>query len=144
MIYQTNTSNIIYECLQYVESFNLYKSGKKEIILNSNKNFDSIFENIKNIFAQARLMPAFGVSLHNDTLEELQSNTWLEINFSSEQVVNDLNFTALLFKLEETAGINLIRKHNSQYEGRCIYLDFENPIDLSLILNQTLNLNKLI
>jgi hypothetical protein len=32
----------------------------------------------------------------------MQTDTWLEIDFNTEQTINDLPFTSLLFKLEET------------------------------------------
>ena len=138
MFNQIDNSNNIYQCLQDVESFNLFIDSKKESISKSNKTFELIFNNIKTIFYQARLMPAFGVSLHNQTLNDLQTETWLEIVFSKEQIVNDLPFNSLLFKLDEAYGINLIRKYNNKYEGRCLYLDFMEKFDLkNTLLNQT-------
>lgn len=142
MFNQIENSNKIYACLQNIESFNLYVNGKKEVVLKSNKQFDALLSNVKEIFSQSRIMPAFGVSLHNETLNELKTSTWLEINFSSEQIVNDLNFATLLFKVEEGYGMNLIRKYNNRYEGRCIYLDFDTKVDLSFIINQTESASK--
>lgn len=138
MFNQIDNSNNIYECLQNVESFNLYLNGKKELVLKSNKQFKIILSNLKELFEQARVMPAFGVSFHDEMLNALQTDTWLEINFSTEQIVNDLNFSSLIFKLEETYGTNLIRKQNNKYDGRCIYLDFIEKVNLkNLLFNQT-------
>jgi len=80
-------------------------------------------------------MPALGVSIHEFTTNELQNDNWLEINFESELQIDDLPFTSLLFKLEETGGINLIRKHNNKYDGRCLYLNLEKTTDLISVIS---------
>lgn len=137
MINQTNNFNELTQILQNVESFNIYTNGMKENVKKSSPDFKSIQQNLNKLFMQALIMPAFGVSLHNETLNELKTNTWLEINFDSEQEINELNFSSLLFKLEPTFGTNLIRKYNNRYDGRCIYLDFMQEINLNIILETT-------
>ena len=79
-------------------------------------------------------MPAFGVSVHNETLNAINSGSWLQVNFEKELSENQLSFTSLIFKLEKTGGINLIRKYKGLYEGRCIFLDFFQEIDLKEML----------
>ena len=130
-IYNTNSFT---EIMKNIESFNIYKNGTKQKINKNNKNFELITEKLQEIFSQARIMPAFGVSLHNDTIQVLQNNIWLEINFNTEQTLNDLPFSSLLFKIEESYGVNLIRKYKDKYDGRCIYLDFMQQIDLTNII----------
>ena len=142
MINQTNNFNELTQILQNVESFNIYTNGMKENVKKSSPDFKCIQQNLNKLFMQARIMPAFGVSLHNETLNELKTNTWLEINFDSEQEINELNFSSLVFKLEPTFGTNLIRKYNNRYDGRCIYLDFMQEINLNAIL-ETLNKKEL-
>ena len=90
-----------------------------------NIRFESTLLKLKNLFSSARLMPAFGVSLHQETLDALNAGQWLKISFSHEQNVNGLLFDALVFQLSQSAGLNLIREYNGKYEGRCIYLDFD-------------------
>ena len=80
-------------------------------------------------------MPAFGVSLDYETQNELKQGEWLQVNFSFEENANGLLFNSLLFKLDTVSGFNLIRLHNGKYEGRCIYLDFDDILDLKQILN---------
>ena len=79
-------------------------------------------------------MPAFGVSLHNETLNEIKSNCWLQVNFNKEIVKNGLPFNALLFRLEETQGFNLIRLYDGKYEGRCLFLDLDKEMDLKNVI----------
>ena len=141
MFSQIDNTNSFTEIMKNIESFNIYKNGTKQKINKNNKNFELITEKLAENFSQARIMPAFGVSLHNDTIQALQNNIWLEINFNTEQTLNDLSFSSLLFKLEETYGINLIRKYNNSYSGRCIYLDFMQQMDLTNIIPKGLYSN---
>ena len=134
MYSQINNENEIINCLDFIESYTIYSNGNIKTIDKNNYDFKKLTQNIKNLFLNARVMPAFGVSLHNDTISALQSASWLEINFCKELNINDLPFNSLLFKLEETYGINLIRKHNIKYDGRCIYLDFMEKVDLYFLL----------
>lgn len=120
--------------LNFVESFTIFNNGKSKEINKNNKSFFIINEQLENLFKSARLMPAFGVSLHNETLNELKYNNWLQINFEKELNKNGLNFTSLLFKLDNTSGFNLIRLNNGRYDGRCLYLDLSENIDLQTII----------
>jgi len=105
----------------------------KRVIANSDE-FHKIKNNLLLIFSNSRLMPAFGVSLHKETLNELKSGAWLQINFSQPQTKNGLPFNALLFKLEETKGFNLIRLFDGKYEGRCLFLDLDQQTNLKDIV----------
>ena len=121
--------------LEYATSFDLFVNGE---VINKNKTtkeFETYLSLVKTLFQNSRLMPAFGVSLHDETLNALNDGTWLQINFEKPLNENGLPFESLLFKLEKTGGINLIRKHNNRYEGRCVFLDFNNEIDLIEFFN---------
>jgi len=130
-----DNSNSMVEILEKIENFNIYNNGKKQIINKTNSNFNVIKNNLMQIFCSAHLEPAFGVSLHELTLNEMQNDLWLELEFNQEQIKNGLNFNALLIKLEETGGVNLIRKYNNKYEGRCFYLALEKITDLTSVIN---------
>lgn len=129
------TYSNINEYTKNIINFNIYNFGVKENLNKSSPNFNLIVEKLNTIFANARVMPAYCVSLHEETLQELKTDLWLEINFANEQVINDLNFNSLVFKLEDVYGINLIRLYNNKYEGRCIYVDFISKVDLKNILD---------
>ena len=129
-----NNEISICDCLQFVESFDVFCNGNITKFQPDNDEFLIIKQRLIDIFQSARLMPAFGVSLHNETLNELKYNKWLQINFKKEQTKNGLIFNSLLFKLEQTSGFNLIRLYNNKYEGRCIYLDLGENIDLNSIV----------
>lgn len=118
------------ECTQFIESFDIFTNGNKKVVSANDKEFETLKLKVNNLFNNSRVMPAFGVSLHLETLNALKSDEWLQINFNQELNQNGLIFSSLLFKLEETNGINLIRKYNGEYEGRCIFLDFIQTINL--------------
>lgn len=130
----TDYSNSLVDLIEKIESFTL-TINNKTIYINSGKKFDDIKQNLHTLFLNSRLEPAFGVSLHNLTLQAKQSGTWLEIAFETEQIKNGLHFNSLLFCLEETGGINLIRKQNNKYNGRCLYLHLEKITDLISVIS---------
>lgn len=134
MFVVNNYSNTMLDCIQKIENIEIFTDGKIKIVDKNNIQFVCIIDKLKNIFAQAQVLPALGVSLHHETIEALKTDTWLKLNFASEQEKNGLYFTSLLFKLEETAGINLIREYNNKYDGRCIFLNLDNTTKLQDIL----------
>ena len=74
-------------------------------------------------------MPAFGVSLDAETRQARQSGMWVELIFDGEKYFNDYNFDSLLFQVKpDDAGFNLIRQVNGKYEGRCLYLSLDGPM----------------
>lgn len=125
-----NAGDSLVENIQFIESFCVVNNGEIVEISKEDKMFEELKSKIEILFSCSRIMPAFGVSLHNETLNALEKESWVQINFGKELSVNGLPFNALLFKLEETSGINLIRNQNGIFEGRCIYLDFGKIIDL--------------
>lgn len=129
-----NNSHNLIDTIEYISNFKIIKDNRIENIEPSSKKFEHIKENLTTLFSNSRLMPALGVSINSLTLEELQKDTWLEIEFSKTLIKNDLLFDALLIKLEETGGITIIRKLNNQYSGRCLYLDLEKTTDLSSVV----------
>lgn len=132
---QIDYSDSLYNLIEKIESFEIIQSGKKENILNTNNKFEKIKNNLSLIFKDSILLPAFGVSIHDLTLQEMQSGSWLQINFITQQEKNGLPFNSLLIKLEQTSGLNLIRLYNNKYEGRCLHLNLEKSTDLVSVLN---------
>ena len=135
MICYNNNENTLLDCLDFVDSFEIFHNGKPDIINKNNVKFEKLKYGLGEIFSNSRLMPAFGVSLHDETQNEMMFAEWLKVNFSCEQTKNGLKFNSLLFKLEEVQGFNLIRYFNNRYEGRCLYLDLDETINLKNIVN---------
>lgn len=129
-----NDNDNIKEAIKQIESFVVYQDGKQTFIDKSNKDFSKFIERIEDCFSFSRIMPAFGVSLHDLTVEDMKKGDWLKINFSNTQTINELPFEALLFRLDECYGINLIRQTEGKFQGRCIYLDLNEKTDLKKIV----------
>lgn len=126
------------DIVEHIESFEIFDNGEAKKISQEEKDFSMIKLNLKNLFSSSRLMPAFGVSLHNETIKEMQKDIWLKINFNNVLNKNGLPFSSLLFKLENVQGFNLIRFYNNKYDGRCLYLDLDNSTDLKSLITSNL------
>ncbi len=130
MINYIDNENSLVDIINFVDSFDIFINGKKEQVSKQNPKFEILISRLENLFQSSHLMPAFGVSMHDETQNELKENKWLKINFNQNLTKNGLDFSALLFKLEETSGFNLIREFNNSYDGRCLYLDLDEKTDL--------------
>ena len=130
-----NNAQYVKNYLKDIKNIEIYKQGQKTILNKDSKEFDKAIKKILKIALRGRIMPALGVSLHDDTVNALKTDSFLKINFNKEFTINDLPFTALLFRLEDNCyGINLIREYNNRYDGRCIYLAFDEPVNLKEIV----------
>ena len=135
MLCVNNVEQNLVDVLDKIKSFEIYTHGNKETIGKNNDRFLKLKNNIEEVFFNSRLMPAFGVSLHEETIHELKNGVWLKLNFDSEIIKNGLLCNSLLFKLEEVQGFNLIRMFNNRFDGRCLYLDLDSVVDLNKIIN---------
>ncbi len=120
--------------LKKTSGFVVYSKGNKKEIKKDDANFSILLNKLLNLFDGTRIMPAFGVSLHEETQSALNSGNWLEIKFDTEQAVNGLPFAGLLIRLDNCYGVNLIRNYNGNYSGRCIYIEFENQTNLASLI----------
>ena len=129
-VYQVE--NQLAQCLENISKIEVFENGKKCAL--EGVNIEKTISKLKDLFLCSRLMPAFSVSLHNETLDALSQGQWLKLSFSHQQSVSALFFDALVFELNETAGMNLIREYEGKYEGRCLYLDFDETVNLEDII----------
>ena len=129
-----NYEQKINDCIKDASKIMLHQNGKTTEFLRGQEKFNLLLNNTLSAFENSRIMPAFGVSLHAETVAAMQTDDWIEIVFSTEQTISELPFSALLFRLDEAYGINLIREHNGEYSGRCIYLDFDTQKNLREII----------
>ncbi len=134
MIAAMNNEPKINDMFAKAKEIEIYIDGQKKVLVSPNDDFKKILTNIQNSFEESFIAPAFSVSLHKDTVDAMASGNWIKLKFDSEQSVNDLPFNALLFKLDNCYGINLIREYNGEYNGRCIYINFFNKTNLFNVL----------
>ena len=121
-MFVVNFDNQLVNLLDKIESIDIVRSGRKVDIHKTDKMFSKIVDNLVDKLENCRILPALGVSMHEATLDEMKSGLWIQINFDKIQEIDGLPFESLLFKVEKGSGINLIRRYQGRYEGRCIYL----------------------
>ena len=106
----------------------IYKNGESvELSQEQFNEFEEIFcESIEG----ARQMPAYGVSIHDHTIEAMKSGFWIKFTFDNIIVKSGMPFDSLLINVtKHSYGINIIRGLDGKYEGRCYYLDLDKNLD---------------
>ncbi len=100
--------------------------------------YEVILKALYKITEYSHEMPAFGVSLDKLTREQLQTGTWIELQFATTCVHSGMDFDALLIQIEPNwFGFNLIRKNNGKYDGRCFYISLDNSMqELSKVIDE--------
>ena len=113
------------EIIASAESINVYRSGAVTSYGQNETPYNEIVEGWKILCESAHEMPAFGVSLNNETLEVMKLGLWVEFVFDSLQTHNGMTFEKLLIKVEKQwKGFNIIRYNQRDgYNGRCFYFD---------------------
>lgn len=124
----------------YAKSVKVYNDGETEVYKVGEDKFNLICTEWNNMIFGAHEMPAFGVSLHRETVNAVQSGVWVEFSFGRELLSSGMPYEKLLVSVEpQNTGFNIIRytaKHG--YDGRCFYYDLVNK-DMSSFYNCLLN-----
>lgn len=108
--------------------FDAYNNGNEIIVSQSDlEKIDDIF---KRALVSSRPMPALGVSLHDETMQDVQKGIWIRFSFGETLEIDGLSFDQLLIKIKQDMyGFNIIRGNNGKYDGRCFYIDIKNNLD---------------
>lgn len=135
MVIAVNYMREIFTCFEKADSINVYTAGDVKTYKSGTNEFKGIISCWDEMLENAYDMPAFGVSLHADTLEAIKSGRWIEFEFSKKQEYNGMTFEKLLIQVESVyKGFNLIRYNpENGYSGRCFYFN--------LVDNDMSNLN---
>lgn len=115
----------IQQIFDEVQEINIYRNGNIARCLPSQMSYKLVINGFKNLLAGARQMPAFGVSLNDETKTALSSGTWVEFDFKKRMEYDEMPFEKLLMEtVPAHTGFNLSR-YNSEggYSGRCYYFD---------------------
>ena len=107
------------------ESINVYDDGRMTTYRQNETPYNQIVEGWKDLTENAREMPAFGVSLNNETMQAMKVGLWVEFVFDKEYNHSSMTFEKLLVKVEKGfQGFNIMR-YNAQagYSGRCYFFD---------------------
>ena len=106
----------------------VYNDGQEIVMSEESKaEFDTLFvEALDN----ARQMPAFGVSIHKLTVEEMKSGIWVKFIYQQTMEADGMPFDELLVHVQKDMhGVNIIRGNGGSYNGRCFYLDLNGTLD---------------
>lgn len=134
MLIVENSSDNMVDTLKNINYIMVTDNGNKSIFEKNNQEYNKIINNLKNVYSNGFIMPAFGVSLHSETIKQLKNGKWLELVYNESQEKNGLAYESLLIKLESGYGFNIIRKYNNKYEGRCIYISLDTLTNLEDII----------
>ncbi len=109
----------------------LMASQRAEVIIEGKScyidNLHELEECIGEMLKDSRWMPAYSVSLHTETIKEMQQGVWLKLEYNGTKWAEEMNFDTLLIKVEPTfQGFNIIRGNVGIYEGRCYYIGLVN------------------
>ncbi len=101
---------------------------------------DELNNVLNDMLNNSRTMPAFGVSIHTETLQAIKQGVWLKLQYNGTQYVDDMPFDELIIEVNpEFSGFNIIRGNKGIYDGRCYYIDLDNTTMQPLYNFVTLN-----
>ena len=124
-------------------SINVTIKNKTTTLARGDEKFELVLSALENMTAGSRQMPAFGVSLDEETRKAMQDGTWIELVYDDTMEVSGMKFESLLIEVKENySGINIIRKVNGKYEGRCFYLDLSGGMKVVAATLQDMSLEK--
>lgn len=106
----------------------LISSSQAQVIIDgkfkSIDDIDKLNSVLIDMLQNSHTMPAFGVSIHTETIKAINSGVWLKLQYNGTQIVDDMPFDELLIEINpEYNGFNIIRGERGIYQGRCYYID---------------------
>ncbi|MBP3630291.1 MAG: hypothetical protein J6J23_02255 [Clostridia bacterium] len=133
-----NQDNYFINQLDNVTAVRYYADGQTAEISKGDSRFNEIISRFAKLLDGYREMPAFGVSLDNETVEAMKSGEWVEFVFQEVYVHNGMPYKRLLMNIQAgNSGFNLIRNYNEKYEGRCFYVELNEKTMYNFINNCT-------
>ena len=119
-------NNSIRNYFSEAKSITIIKNDEKFCYIKGDDKFEEILASLLSVTKNSHDMPAFSVSLDKETKQAIQKGSWIELQFDKTKYFNEMPFDALLIQVDETyQGINIIRKNNKTYDGRCFYLNLK-------------------
>lgn len=121
------SSNVL-DLFDEVNMIEFYYNGQQiEISSDQQEKFEELF---CNALEGAQQMPAFGVSLHDLTMQNMKEGLWIKFIYNKTIVKSEMPFDSILINItKDCHGINLIRGNDEIFEGRCYYLNLKGTLD---------------
>lgn len=115
----------IYSVFDQSEVISVYDGGVKTSYSSGSDGYGKILNGWNDMIAGSHQMPAFGVSINDLTVKEMQTGKWVEFEFGKKLTCCGMPFEKLLVAVnKDYYGFNLIRYESERgYDGRCFYLD---------------------
>ncbi len=118
--------NSLNDAFKSATSIVVYDDNTSTTLSKGDDKYEEILLSLESIIKGAHEMPAFSVSLDEETRKELKKGFWIELVFDTEKFYGGMNFDKLLISIKpENSGFNIIRHNNGKYDGRCFYLDLD-------------------
>ena len=92
MVTQIKLENVT----QYASSVNVYVDGETSIYPVGCEKFNDICAQWNNMLEGAHQMPAFGVSLHDETIREMKKGVWAEFVLDGQYSSDGMTYEKLL------------------------------------------------
>ena len=130
--------NQINDYFQYANEIIVYNNGNEISFLQDTDDFKAIIDELNSMCYDSHEMPAFSVSIDNETKTAMKNGVWIELVFDQLLVHNEMPFDRLLFQVNsDFSGFNIVRHYQDKYDGRCFYLNLEN--DMCHLYNTLVN-----
>lgn len=114
----------------FARPFRLFLSGKEGVKELKGKKAEAATAAIMEFLSYGHPMPALGVSLHEETVRDMEQTPYLIFEFEREVRYEGYSFEALALKLfPETYGGTFLRRKDGRWEGRCLYWSGERAFD---------------
>ncbi len=116
----------LYDFFTNSNKITLFKDGENRVYDKDSIEFNELMSAFREMIRDSYEMPAFGVSLHDETVKAMQNGIWIKFDFPEQQAHNEMPFDALLVNIvADYEGFNLIRESENKYTGRCFYLNLD-------------------
>ena len=122
-----NKYNNVQDAIMNADMVNICYSNKEYNIVKDSFQYDLCMNFIENILDCSHQLPALGVAIDKEVIEEKKNKDWVEFSFNKICDIDGMFFDALLIFLEkDMGGVNVFRKVDGKYDGRCYYINLQN------------------
>lgn len=107
------------------EEISICNGGAVSSYACGSEQFNEICAKWSALLSNSIVMPAFGVSINEYTVQAMQKGVWVEFAFAKQYTIDEMPFEKLLVEVRpEFMGFNVARYTKEYgYAGRCFYID---------------------
>ena len=120
----TKTYETISDCFGDSSYIEVIIDNQNHTYKNHTVEYQNILNQFMDMIKDSHQMPAFGVSLDNETKSAIKNGLWIKFCFDFIGYNSQMPFEELLINVnKDFSGFNIIRGNNGLYEGRCFYIN---------------------